>query len=64
MIPAFVDYPLRIIELYFSSPLTDVVIALAQLRRFQRAGDTPLAVFFQLKQVFYTDKKTEFASFA
>jgi Fic family protein len=51
---AFVDYPLRIIELNFSSPLTDVVMELEHLRRLQLSGDTPPAVFFQLKSIFHT----------
>lgn len=54
MAPAFADYPLRIIDLNFSSPLTDVVMELEHLRRLQLAGDTPPAVFFQLKQIFHT----------
>lgn len=53
MTAAFVDYSLRIIELNFSSPLTDVVMELEHLRRLQLAGDTPPAVFFQLKQIFH-----------
>lgn len=53
MSPAFVDYPLRILELNFSSPLTDVVIELEHLRRLQLSGDTPPAVFFQLKMIFH-----------
>lgn len=54
MQPTFVDYPLRIIELNFSSPLTDVVMELEHLRRLQLSGDTPPAVFFQLKTIFHT----------
>lgn len=53
MPPAFVDFPLRIIDLNFSSPLTDVVMELEHLRRLQLAGDTPPAVFFQLKAIFH-----------
>lgn len=53
MSPAFVDFPLRIIDLNFSSPLTDVVMELEHLRRLQLAGDTPPAVFFQLKAIFH-----------
>ncbi|NOT98805.1 MAG: Fic family protein, partial [Sideroxydans sp.] len=51
---SFVDYPLRILELNFSSPLTDVVMELEYLRRLQLSGDTPPAVFFQLKNIFHT----------
>ncbi|MEQ1525965.1 MAG: Fic family protein [Gallionella sp.] len=54
MQPTFVDYLLRIIELNFSSPLTDVVMELEHLRRLQLSGDTPPAVFFQLKTIFHT----------
>lgn len=54
MKPSFVDYPLRILELNFSSPLTDVVMELEYLRRLQLTGDTPPAVFFQLKNIFHT----------
>lgn len=54
MPPDFVDYPLRIIELNFSSPLTDVVMELEHLRRLQLSGDTPPSVFFQLKSIFHT----------
>lgn len=53
MPPAFVDFPLKIIDLNFSSPLTDVVMELEHLRRLQLAGDTPPAVFFQLKAIFH-----------
>ncbi|HEX5337336.1 MAG TPA: Fic family protein [Gallionella sp.] len=38
----------------FSSPLIDVVMELEHLRRLQLAGDTPPAVFFQLKSIFHT----------
>jgi len=54
MKPSFVDYPFRIIELNFSSPLTDVVMELEHLRKLQLSGDTPPAVFFQLKKIFHT----------
>lgn len=54
MPPALVDYPLRVIGLDFASPLTDVVMELEHLRRLQLSGDTPPAVFFQLKNIFHT----------
>lgn len=54
MRPRFVDSPLRIISLSFDSPLTDVVIELDHLRRLRLAGDTPPAVFMQLKEIFHT----------
>ncbi|MDR5170695.1 Fic family protein [Methylobacillus flagellatus] len=54
MAPQFVDHPLRIVAPGFDSPLTDVVIELDHLRRLQLAGDTPPAVFFQLKEIFHT----------
>lgn len=53
MLPTFVDYPLRIIEPKYSSLLTDVVMDLEYLRKLRLAGDTPAAVFFQLKNIFH-----------
>lgn len=53
MPPSFVDYPLRIIEPNFSSPLIDVVMELEYLRKLRLGGDTPAAVFFQLKNIFH-----------
>lgn len=53
MPPRFVDSPLRIVSPSFDSPLTDVVIALDHLRRLQLAGNTPVAVFHQLKDIFH-----------
>lgn len=52
--PRFVHTPLQLITLSFDSPLTDVVIELDHLRRLRLSGDTPLAVFMQLKQIFHT----------
>ncbi len=54
MPPAFVDFPLRVVAPDFTSPLTDVVMELEHLRRLELAGDTPAAVFFQLKTIFHT----------
>ena len=54
MAPRFVDSPLRIITPGFDSPLTDVVIELERLRHPRLPGDTPLAVFLQLKEIFHT----------
>lgn len=51
---ALADYPLRIIDPAFSSPLTDVAMELEQLRRLELSGDTPSAVFFQLKDIFHS----------
>jgi len=53
MSPRFVDSKLRIISPSFDSPLTDIVIALDHLRRLKLAGDTPAAVFHQLKDIFH-----------
>lgn len=50
----FVDSPLRLISPGFDSPLTDAVIELDHLRRLRLAGDTPPAVFVQLKEIFHT----------
>lgn len=54
MAPRFVDTPLRIVAPGFDSPLTDVVIELEHLRRPRPMGDTPPAVFMQLKEIFHT----------
>lgn len=51
---ALTDYPFRIIDLAFSSPLTDVAMELEHLRRLELSGDTPSAVFFQLKDIFHS----------
>lgn len=53
MTPRFVDAPLRIVSPSFDSPLTDVVIELDHLRRLRLAGNTPKAVFHQLKDIFH-----------
>lgn len=50
----FVDFPLQVVQPDFTSPLTDVVMELEHLRRLQLAGDTPPAMFFQLKTIFHT----------
>lgn len=54
MAPVFVDFPLRVVAPEFTSPLTDVVMELEHLRRLQLTGDTPPAMFFQLKTIFHT----------
>jgi len=38
----------------FSSRLTDVVMELEQLRQLELSGDTPAAMFFQLKDILHT----------
>lgn len=53
MPPVFVDHELRIVSPKFDSELTDVVIELDYLRRLSLAGDTPPAVFLQLKEIFH-----------
>lgn len=53
MEPHFVDHSLRLIQPAFDSKLADVVIELEYLRRLQLEGDTPRAVFFQLKDIFH-----------
>ena len=53
MPPRFVESPLRIVSPSFDSPLTDVVIALDHLRRLSLAGNTPPAIFHQLKDIFH-----------
>lgn len=54
MAPTFVDIPLRIMTPDYASPLTDVVMELEYLRRLDIRGDTPSAVFHQLKDIFHT----------
>lgn len=54
MAPSFVDFPLRIVTPDYASPLTDVVMELEHLRRLDLKGDTPSAVFHQLKDIFHT----------
>ena len=54
MSPRFVDTPLRLVIPRFDSPLTDVVIELDHVRRLRLTGDTPPAVFLQLKEIFHT----------
>jgi len=54
MAPSFVDFPLRIVTPDYASPLTDVVMELEYLRRLDIKGDTPSAVFHQLKDIFHT----------
>jgi len=51
--PNFVHHDLRLLNPSFDSPLLDVLTELEHLRRLELSGDTPLAVFFQLKQVFH-----------
>jgi len=53
MPPRFVDSKLRIVSPSFDSPLTDIVIALDHLRKLRLVGDTPAAVFHQLKDIFH-----------
>jgi Fic family protein len=53
MAPRFVDTPPRIVSPSFDSPLTDVVMELENLRRLRLSGDTPSAIFYQLKDIFH-----------
>lgn len=53
MPPRFVDAKLRFVSPSFDSPLTDIVIALDHLRKLRLVGDTPVAVFHQLKDIFH-----------
>ena len=52
MDPRFVDFRLELPELSFDSPLTDVVMGLEQLRHLALRGDTPIPIFYQLKNIF------------
>lgn len=53
MAASFVHFDLRIINPAFGSELTDIVIDLDHLRRLVLRGNTPAAVFFQLKKIFH-----------
>jgi Fic family protein len=46
-------FDLKLLNPAFDSPLVDVLTELEHLRRLQLSGDTPPAVFFQLKHVFH-----------
>jgi Fic family protein len=47
------DYPLRLIQPSFDSPLTDAIVALEKLRGLVLKGNTPAPVFFQIKAIFH-----------
>lgn len=53
MDPRFVDFPLRIVTPKFESELTDVIIDLDHLRQLRLIGNTPPAIFMQLKGIFH-----------
>lgn len=46
-------FDLKLLNPTFDSPLVDVLTELEHLRRLQLRGDTPPAVFFQIKHVFH-----------
>jgi Fic family protein len=46
-------FDLKLLNPAFDSPLVDVVTELEYLRRLQLQGDTPPAVFFQIKHIFH-----------
>lgn len=47
------DFPLRLIQPRYDSPVTDLVMELERLRHLKLEGDTPPPVFFQLKAIFH-----------
>lgn len=52
--PEFAHHDLELLNPSFDSGLVDVLSELEHLRRLQLGGDTPPAVFFQLKALFHT----------
>ncbi len=46
-------FDLKLLNPAFDSPLVDVLTELEHLRRLQLRGDTPPAVFFQIKHIFH-----------
>lgn len=50
----FAHHDLKLLNPSFDSGLVDVLGELEHLRRLQLGGDTPPAVFFQLKALFHT----------
>lgn len=44
---------LTLVQPDFDSPLIDVVLELEHLRRLELGGDTPTAIFFQIKDLFH-----------
>lgn len=53
MPPAFVHFDLRIIEPSFSSPLLGAILELEHLRKLRLHGDTPVPIFYQIKDIFH-----------
>lgn len=51
--PRFVHHELQLLNPSFDSPLVDVLNELEHLRRLRLTGDTPAALFFQLKEIFH-----------
>jgi Fic family protein len=49
----FVHHDLQLLNPSFDSPLVDVLQELEHLRRLRLGGDTPAALFFQLKDIFH-----------
>lgn len=50
---SFVHHDLSLLNPSFDSPLVDVLTELEHLRRLDVRGDTPPAIFFQLKEIFH-----------
>lgn len=50
----FLHHDLELLNPSFDSGLVDVLSELEHLRRLQLGGDTPPAIFFQLKDLFHT----------
>lgn len=47
------DSSLRLVAPEFGSPLTAVILELERLRHLRLSGDTPRAIFYQIKRVFH-----------
>lgn len=47
------DFSLRLVSPEFGSPLTAVILDLERLRTLHLSGDTPPAIFFQIKSLFH-----------
>jgi len=60
---SFTYHRLRVIQSDFSSPLADLVVELEYLRWIQLSGDTPSAMFFQIKDILHALESLWYARF-
>ena len=49
----FIHHDLKLLNPSFDSPLLNILLDLEHLRRLEISGDTPPAIFYQLKHVFH-----------